>query len=194
MSDGNLYSQRLVMKIYSLLVVAILSILPIRLFPVTQEIINKYPYQLLTNDYGILKESDFKQQIEGIVVHPYTLKINGFYWQCFHTKDVTVLLKKGIYDSYEKMTPVYTMIHIKDNSTKAHEYEARRYLSLEYAKKRINKWKAIMDKQKYVCIGGRFAGIHEKIINGEKIAEYGWLLDILKTRKGCEYYFVEKCN
>lgn len=49
-------------------------------------------------------------------------KRNGFHWQCFPTKDVTVFFKKGVYDPYEKITPVYTMINIKDNSNKAREH------------------------------------------------------------------------
>lgn len=46
------------MKKYFLPFFIIYLLLPVQLFAITPETLKKYPYQLLTNDYGILNEAN----------------------------------------------------------------------------------------------------------------------------------------
>lgn len=65
-----------------------LLIIPTSLFAVTLGSLKKYPYQLLTNDYGILNEANLKRYTYEVNVEPFTKKFSGLdYWQCYETKN-----------------------------------------------------------------------------------------------------------
>ena len=58
-----------------------------QLLAINQEILKKYPYQLLTNDYGILNEANLKRFTYEVNVEPFTGKFSGLdYWRCYETK------------------------------------------------------------------------------------------------------------
>src|SRR6185295_2319407 len=68
---------------------------PLKLLAINPETLKKYPYQLLTNDYGILNAANLKRYTKEINVEPFTGKFNGLdYWQCFSTKNITVWYEK----------------------------------------------------------------------------------------------------
>jgi len=183
------------MKKYLFLAIIVALLAPIQLFAIDQNRLKKYPYQLITTDYGILNEANLKRYIDGIIPEPFNWEITGFdYWQCFPTKDVTVWYDKGAYDPYDKVVRSDPHISIKTSSMTTHEYEPRRNFSIEYAKKKVVKWKKLMKDEKYVCIGGAFAGTHKKIKNGKNITTHGWIFENLKTKKGCDSYFSEWCH
>ena len=172
----------------------VLLISPIKIFALSQLDLKKYPYELLTSDYGILNKDNLKRYVNGIIPEAFNWEITGFdYWQCFPVQNVTVWYDKGTYDPYDKVIRSDPHIRIKI-ATVIHEYEPRRNFSINYAKEKVKAWKNLMKNQKYVCIGGAFAGTHEKIINGKKITEHGWIYENLKTKKGCDSYFSGWCN
>jgi hypothetical protein len=183
------------MKKYLFRITIISLIIPMKLFALSSETIKKYPYQLLTNDYGILNEVNLKRYTEGMVPEPFNGKFNGLdYWQCFPTKKVSVWYEKGDYDSDEKIARGDPYIIIKVSPMEVHHYEPRRSFSLDYAQEKVKRWKQLMKNQQYVCIGGIFAGTHEMIENGKKITRHGWVYENLKTKKGCDSYFSAWCN
>ena len=51
-----------------------------------------------------------------------------------------------------------------------------------------------MKNEKYVCIGGAFAGTYKKIAHGKETIEHGWIFENLKTKKGCDSYFSGWCS
>ena len=87
-----------------------------QLLAINQEILKKYPYQLLTNDYGILNEANLKRFTYEVNVEPFTGKFSGLdYWRCYETKKVTVWYEKGDYDPDEKIThgsPYISFCHL----------------------------------------------------------------------------------
>ena len=182
-------------KKYLFLVITIFLLTPMQLFAIGQNSLKKYPYQLITTDYGILNEANLKRYVDGIIPKPFNWDITGFdYWQCFPTKNVTVWYDQGTYDSYDKVVRSDPHISIKVSPMVTHEYEPRRNFSIDYAKEKVAAWKRLMKNQQYVCIGGAFAGTHKKIVDGREITEHGWVFENLKTKKGCDSYFSGWCN
>ena len=104
------------------------------------------------------------------------------------------MVRKGEYDSDEKITRGHPHLTIKNNPTEVHDYVVRRGFSLDYAKEKVAKWKQLMKNQEYVCIGGAFSGTNKKIINGRETKEHGWIFENLKTQKGCDSYFSGWCS
>lgn len=180
------------MKKFFILTVVLL--LPLRLFAINPQSLKKYPYQLLTNDHGILNEANLKRYADDIVVQPFTWKITGFdYWQCFPTKNVTIWYEQRTYDPYDKVIPADPHITVNIARNKIHDYTPRRTFSLDYAKEKVTRWKKILKNQEYVCIGGAFAGTYKKTKNGNEIIEHGWIFENLKTKQGCDSYFSGWC-
>jgi hypothetical protein len=189
-----MYSEGIAMKKYFKIFLFFL-IFPVQLFAISQQSFKKYPYQLLSQDYGILNEANLKRYTDGIFPKRFDWKITGLdYWQCFPTKNVIVWYEKGEYDPYDKVLRSEPYITIQETKVVVHEYEQRRNFSIDYAKEKVKRWKQLMKNQQYVCIGGAFAGTHEKIKNGKKITEHGWVFENLKTKKGCDSYFSGWCN
>lgn len=183
------------MKKDFLLIFAISSLLSSQLFAISQESLKKYPYQLLTNDYGILNEANLKRFTYEVNIEPFEGKFNGLdYWQCFPTKKVTVGCEKGDYDPDEKITHGSPYIQIKTNSATTYDYVLRRAFSLDYAQDKVKKWQQLMKNQKFVCIGGAFVEINEKIQHGKKEYNQLWVFENLKTKKGCDSYFSGWCS
>lgn len=183
------------MKKYLFIIITVFLLLPIQLFAVDQRNLKKYPYQLLNNDYGILNEANLKRYANEIVSQQFNWEITGFdYWQCFPTNNVTVWYDKGEYDPYDKV--IRSDPHIKVEITPAltHEYEPRRNFSINYAKEKVAAWKHLIKNEKYVCIGGAFAGTHKKIVDGREVTEHSWIFENLKTKKGCDSYFSGWCS
>ncbi len=177
------------------LILVIFLLLPLQGFSLAPAILKKYPYQLITNDYGILNEKNLKRYVHGIIPEPFKWKITGFdYWQCFQAKKVSVWHDKGVYDSYDKVVRSDPHIRIQVTPTVIHVYEPRRNFSLNYAKEKITAWNRLMTNEKYVCIGGAFTGTHKNYVNGKEIIEHGWIYENLKTNKGCDSYFSGWCQ
>ena len=58
----------------------------------------KYPYGLLTDDYGILSEADLLVETRGLEITPYDIKNDMLAfrrWQCFETKKVEFVADKA---------------------------------------------------------------------------------------------------
>ncbi|OGT35609.1 MAG: hypothetical protein A3F11_00275 [Gammaproteobacteria bacterium RIFCSPHIGHO2_12_FULL_37_14] len=173
----------------------LLLILPIKIFAISQQSLKKYPYPLLTNDYGILNIANLKRYVDGMIPEQFKWHITGLdYWQCFPSKNVTVWYDKGTYDPYDKVIRSDPHISIKTSPMVMHEYEPRRNFSIDYAKEKVAAWKRLMKNQQYVCVGGAFAGTRTKIVNGKEITEHGWIFENLKTKKGCDSYFSGWCK
>jgi hypothetical protein len=184
----------LMMKKYFLLFLVMFLSLSTQLFAITSEALKKYPYQLLTNDYGILNEANLKRYTYEVNIEPFTGKFSGLdYWRCYETKNVTVWYEKGAYDSDDKIIYGSPYIRVKADST-IYEYALRRAFSLDYAQNKVKRWQKLMKGQQYVCIGGYFVRTNEKIQNGKMISEHLWVFENLKTKKGCDSYFSGWCR
>lgn len=168
---------------------------PLKLLAINPETIKKYPYQLLTNDYGILNEANLKRYTEEVNVEPFTGKFNGLdYWQCYPTKNVTVWYEKQNADPYEKRARGDAHITVSITPTITYDYVPRRSFSSDYAKEKVFTWKHLLKNQQYACIGGTYVSTHKKIKDRQEITEHGWIFENLKTKKGCDSYFSGWCR
>lgn len=165
----------------------------------------KYPYTLITNDYGILNDNDLGSFAWGGTAKPFSAEAarGGFnIWQCFPREFVMVTLsdtgksseelgwKKNV--AYLKID-VLTTKDIQVNEHIKHQYEMRANWTITGYQKRFNKWLKLMKDEEYVCLAGHFVNQEKKIINGKTWITYGWIFEKIKTKKGCDSYF-ESCH
>lgn len=153
----------------------------------------KYPYGMLTNDYGILNERDLLADTEDAEPSPY--RINEFQpayrrWQCFPTKDVTFT-----YETWKDTDPMGSASVVVDlcffsfevkNSKPVHFYGGRRANRLAFCKGLEQSWNRLTKNAFYVCLNGH-PGSYD---NGEK----HWTWEQFKTSKGCKSYFQRSCH
>ncbi len=146
-----------------------LLIMPLKLFAIDIEILKKYPYLLLTDDYGILNDSNLKRYAYEVNAEPFIGKFNGLdYWQCYPSKNVTVWYEKQNDDPYDKKARGDAHITVSITPAIIHDYIPRRSFSSDYAKEKVSTWKQLIKDQPYVCIGGIYVSTHTNIIDGKK--------------------------
>jgi hypothetical protein len=161
----------------------------------TSSLKQKYPYGLLTDDYGILSEDDLgiyawwakpKLYDENDTAHGY------MYWQCFPTSNVKLGCRK--IEGDDPKIP-YSDAEIKiETETEIHEYEFRRALELEACHAYLKNWNRLIFGEKVVCFGGKPVDVEQKRTHGKLKKVTGWIYDKLKTKKGCYSYFGKHCD
>jgi len=189
------------MKYYLIFILLICLSFPYQAEAIDAHAKQKYPYILLTDDYGILNENDLASFTWGVA--PYKPFVPSFkeiyamnYWQCFKREEVTIRLDDMGYPS-EDVDPedTYGNLSIIVNANDCtHRYGMRRAWPVNNYLKEFNHWHKLLKNQKYVCIAGTFANFEEKIVNGEKHKFYQWQFDRIKTKKGCDSYFKGDCT
>src|SRR3990167_7522745 len=183
------------------------------LFPLTVQALDatlkqKYPYAVLTADYGILNEVDLDSELDG-VKHPprFSTKIKGYlYWQCFPRDSVTIDLEDFGY-SPEDDPESDIKYNGENNSTLTitaqgkrgilHRYVMWRNFPLSLTEDQFNAYLKLMHEEQNVCIAGTYLEKEIKIIKGEMGASkrkiYYWGFKKIKTTKGCEAYHQGGC-
>ncbi len=166
---------------------------------ISQNIKSKYPSVLLTEDYDILSENDLASYSLGIKPVPFSAKRRSDYqyWQCFPRERVSLILKDkgfssediGGEDNYGDL-----QIEVWLDGLISHQYFMRRPSSVVGYEEIFNRWQRLMKNEKYVCLGGRFTHYEEKTENSLKKKIYSWTFEMLKTKKGCDSYFLNQCN
>lgn len=151
----------------------------------------KFPYALLTEDHGILKEKDLD---DGFLKRaPYSPKnLTGqTYWQCFPRSKIDITLRDMGY-SAENLSDndgdLSIIAYEKPGIT--HRYGMRRHWSIPSTEITFNHWIELMKNEKYVCLAGSGGLlVKEETRNGKNYQEYYWTFEMLKTKKGCDSYF-----
>lgn len=159
----------------------------------------KYPFTLLTNDYGILNDQDLSFYLS--YIHPaphFPQRGEGYiYWQCFPRENISITLEDYGYFENDSRKGEDTLGNIEISAMVKpgvfHEYCIRKILPTKYLQDVFNQWRELMAKQKYVCLAGDFISRHEIVENGGKRDVSGWVFDRLKTKKGCISYFDGDC-
>ena len=159
----------------------------------------KYPYPLLTDDYGILSANDLAAYTWGLKPRPFTAEaVSGeyTYWQCFPRELVVITLEDTGSSSDEvgwRDNVGDLQIKVVVNPHLIHEYDMRaRWTVLEF-EKRFTLWRTLMNKEKYVCLAGGFVHRERTIENGKVRELYEWTFEKIKTQKGCDSYF-DSCH
>lgn len=179
-------------QVFCILLLIIFSYNAVAITIATQK---KYPYSVLTNDYGILNEKDLDTSKEGVKPPPFLPK-EGYgylYWQCFPRDRISIGLKDMGYTSEdiggeENFSDLRIMI--SDESNGYHEYSMRRVWPTSSYEERFKVWLKLMKNQKYVCLLGDFVYRREKS-NG---VVSSWIFEKIKTKKGSDSYFKNACH
>lgn len=149
----------------------------------------KYPYTILTKDYGILDAKDLNDHLKPEPFSP--KKLTGhIYWQCFPREDVTTNLQDTGYSTHNLNDNDGDLtITVYNKPDIIHKYVMRRNWDIAGTEKRFNHLLKIMKNEKFVCLSGEFRFLEEKIIHGQKQSIYFWTSEKIKTKKGCNSYF-----
>lgn len=146
---------------------------------------------VLTDDYGILKEKDLRNYTKYLKNYEkFSGHHNGLvYWQCFPRENVEIILKDMGYSCEDvgwkdSMADLEILVWIRQGLY--HQYSMRRSYTVTDYQKHFNTWRKLMNKEKYVCISGRYIN-HELTL--EKNDIHFWIFDQLKTKRGAASYF-----
>ena len=148
---------------------------------------------LLTPDYGLLTESDFRRDRQDHEFKPYDPNnLSGDrFWQCFSLKDIRLNVRKlkGSGDFCD-----FQFVAHRDKQT--HQYISRRAQENEDCDKFQKSWQKLTKAEKYVCLNGESGEHHWLIdkISGQKVLVNLWTYIKFKTHKGCFAYFSDDCE
>lgn len=151
----------------------------------------KYPYSLITDDYGILNQEDLRHYTKISTPKPFSKKEwGGFYWQCFPRESVSMTLEDMGYSSEDwgwtdTASDLNIKVYIKPNII--HHYYMRRAYPLITYQEGFTRWHKLMAKQKYVCFAGEFDGKKTEIDGKLPREVYKWTFEQIKTKNGSGY-------
>lgn len=157
-----------------------------------QELNQRFPFGLLTDDYGVLDELDLK--INTCIAEPTPFsKSNTIspypYWQCFEVKRSKMDCERGKYDPHEKALMSMLVVSGKREGER-HEFISRRPMPLSSCKLFQKDWQKFTWHEKYVCVSGSDHSI--EIQDGKPV--WIWIFGRYKTHKGCDSYFADECE
>jgi hypothetical protein len=178
-----------------ILMLTLLINTPYDALAISKEAQKKYPYSVLTNDYGILNEKDLDTYKMGVKPPPFLPKgpYGYLYWQCFPRDRISISLKDMGYTSEDiggEENYSVLKIMISDDSSGYHEYSMRRVWSTSTYEDRFKLWLKLMKNEKYVCLLGDF--VNRETIKG--VVSQHWVFEKIKTKKGCDSYFANDCH
>lgn len=158
----------------------------------------KYPFTLLTDDYGILNDHDLSFYLSYIHPAPFFPKKEAMgyvYWQCFPRENISVTLEDygEFVEEFKKDTVGELNIEVMAKPGVFHHYCLRRAWPVNDLQKEFTRWHKLMNKEKYVCLAGDFVVRTQTIENGKKNDVSLWGFERLKTKKGCVGYLGSSC-
>lgn len=149
------------------------------------ELKSRFPYGLLSDDYGILNMNDLA--INACIAEPRPFNANNqyypyAYWQCFESKTISFRCdSSGIPDEHEG---IMGLVIVKASSHHVqHEYLERKLWPIKDCKDFLKDATALLNGARYACISGSFIG-NEINHSGHQVSS--WVFERLKTKKGCE--------
>jgi hypothetical protein len=156
-----------------------------------QDLKAKFPYALLTDDFGILNKDDLKINECIAVPAPFSEDSSSSYpyWQCYETKD-TKMVCKGKQYSEEEKSRMTMLILFGERNGELNEFISRRPMKLGMCHLYQNDWLRFTKNEKYICIAG--SQMSSEINNMGK-RQRTWIFDRYKTKKGCDSYFQKAC-
>lgn len=162
----------------------------------TSRFSQKYPYGLLTQDYGILNEDDLGiyawLTTEPSPFSPESFNPAYMYWQCFPSQYVKLGCQR--IESDDSNNPYSDADIVIETDSEIHEYGFRRAIDLNACKAYLKNWQRLARGENAVCFGGKPVDTEIKLIHGRRKKITGWIYDKLKTKKGCYSYFGKHCN
>jgi hypothetical protein len=161
----------------------------------------KYPFTLLTNDYGILNDHDLSFYLSYLHPAPFPPKKEAtgcIYWQCFPRENISITLEDYGYFENDFRKGKDTLGNIEISAMVKpgvfHNYLIERAWPVNEVHKGFNNWRKLMKGEKYVCLAGGFVSHSQPVENGIKRNIFSWSFERLKTKKGCVAYFDNNCD
>lgn len=162
----------------------------------------KYPYGLITANYGILTESDLANDTCRRNPGPYIpKKFQSFslYWQCFPVKNVKNKYHtwRGQQGQGPSTDPIITMCDLEtwaERDGEIHVFSASRAHPVGYCRAFVRQWKKLTRSQKFVCIDGGNDGEDTEKVDGVSRLIYLWNWKKFKTKAGCYSYRKGDCD
>lgn len=153
----------------------------------------KYPYGILTEDFGILLEEDFR--INTCIAKPAPFsetKLSNYpIWQCFEVRDVRINCQGATYDPDENSRMTTLVISMVRNKAGFQEYFIPKPLKIQECEQFIQEWDNHTLNEKYVCLCGSLPQV-DKERGGTKMTS--WVFNRFKTKKGCDSYAEGQCD
>ncbi|HWU42073.1 MAG TPA: hypothetical protein VN132_01505 [Bdellovibrio sp.] len=150
------------------------------------ELKSKFPFGLLSDDYGILSVNDLAMNacdVEPKKFNPEKHHYNPYeYWQCFESKSLSFICdSSGVPDEHEG---IMGLVIIKASVNHIHhEYLERRPWPIKDCKGFLKDAADLLKGVQYACISGSFI---ENEIDHSGHQTTSWVFERLKTKKGCE--------
>ena len=181
---------------YKLILILILCCFPFSCYALSASTKNKYPFSVLTNDYGILNTIDLNSELDGVYPADRLPSRGHFYlyWQCFPREHVSFSLRDIGYSSYNLDENDSELTITAYNRKGTHQYGMRRNSAVSSNMKTFNQYQRLVRGQKYVCLEGMYFYSEDRVIEGKKERVHIWTFEKIKTRKGCESYFYDRCH
>lgn len=153
----------------------------------------KYPYGILTEDYGMLSDEDFR--INACIATPAPVsetKISNYpIWQCFETRDFKTTCEGAVFDSDEGSQMTSLVISTTANTSEIQEFFVPIPMKLQDCEQFFREWDKYTLNEKYVCICGSLPQGNKKQ-GGKKVTS--WVFNRFKTKKGCDSYAKGQCD
>jgi hypothetical protein len=159
----------------------------------------KYPFTLLTKDYGILNDHDLSFYLPYLYPAPFPPRkgTDYIYWQCFPRENISITLEDYGYfeDDFRKGEDTVGNIEISAMVKPGvfHHYLIERAWPVKEVQQGFNNWRRLMKGEQYVCLAGIFISHSQPVENGIKRDVSSWAFQRLKTKKGCVAYFERNC-
>ena len=149
------------------------------------ELKSKFPYGLLSDDYGILTVNDLA--VNACIAEPRPFNTDNRYypyeyWQCFESKTISFNCdSNGVPNKQEGVMGLIVMRasinHIK------YEYIERRLWPIKDCKGFLKDTRALLKGIQHACVSGSFIGNETNHLGHQTSS---WIFERIKTKKGCE--------
>lgn len=149
------------------------------------ELKEKFPYALLGDDYGILTVSDLATNACGRFSEPLDSDSDTsksyLYWQCFESKTISFDCEE--YTSYSQKGLSGLIVITAKKDKEQNDYIEHKPWPIKECKQFIRDAAKLIKGTKYACMAGSF--IEKKTSPSGQISK-SWMVERIKTRKGCE--------
>ena len=147
--------------------------------------LKKYPYALLTNDFGILTTADLAMNSCDVDPVPFRGEFSSYpYWKCF-----SISKTKFACDTTGNDGNALQNITVQDTNSE-HFYITRRATDVKNCRWFEKRWRNATKGEKFVCLSGTFIGY--EVEKGHRTST--WVFDKFKTKKSCTSFFSNQCD
>lgn len=148
------------------------------------ELRSKYPYGMLTDDYGILTSNDLALNACHIKPEPFVPSaLNPYeYWLCFESKNVLPNCEDQHFSNEDGRAGRVT-VTARDHQF-VYDFMESRVWPIQDCRSFVKTLRSLMQGASHACISASYIDKEEKNERGQQ--ERTGIFHRLKTRKGCE--------